>query len=117
MRLGARSVHRAPCLFYSIIVRSCVGMLDTLSATIFSPRLYEPFTLSDGSARLDLELVEVTELGATTPERRTPFSIVFRGPDRPTLPQRIYRLEHAELGAFELFLVPIGPGEYEAVFT
>jgi hypothetical protein len=33
------------------------------------------------------------------------------------LPQRIFRLEHAELGAFELFLVPIGPGEYEAVFT
>jgi hypothetical protein len=37
------------------------------------------------------------------------------------LPQRIYRVEHGELGAMEIFLVPIGPDEvahrYEAVFT
>jgi hypothetical protein len=37
------------------------------------------------------------------------------------LPQRIYRLEHDELGALDLFLVPIGRDDsgvrYEAVFT
>jgi hypothetical protein len=37
------------------------------------------------------------------------------------LPQRIYRIEHATLGAFDLFLVPIGPDaqglRYQAVFT
>jgi hypothetical protein len=92
-------------------------MLETFSAATFSPRLHERFTLSDSSGTLELELVDVTELGSATPEQRAPFSIVFRGPHSPSLPQRIYRLEHGELGAFELFLVPIGPGEYEAVFT
>ena len=92
-------------------------MLESFTAGTFAPRLHERFTLVDAGDPLELELVEVTELGAATPERRRPFSIVFRGPNGPTLPQRTFRLEHAELGAFELFLVPIGPGEYEAVFT
>jgi hypothetical protein len=35
----------------------------------------------------------------------------------PPLPQRIYRVEHAELGAIEIFLVPIAADRYEAVFT
>jgi len=39
----------------------------------------------------------------------------------PLLPQRIYPMEHAHLGVFELFLVPIGPDQhgmgYEAVFA
>ena len=52
---------------------------------------------------------------------REPFSVVFRAPATPVLAQMIRRLEHPELGAFELFLVPIGPDDvgmrYEAVFT
>jgi hypothetical protein len=91
--------------------------LETLTADTFFSRLIDRFALDDGGDGLELELVEVTELGAAMPERRAPFSIVFRALDGRTLPQRIYRLEHAELGALELFLVPIGPGEYEAVFT
>jgi hypothetical protein len=46
---------------------------------------------------------------------------VFRGPGDVLLPQRIYRMEHEEIGVFDLFLVPIGPDEiglrYEAIFT
>jgi hypothetical protein len=90
--------------------------LETLTADTFLSRLNDRFGLDDGDG-LELELVEATELGAARPGRRAPFSIVFRALDGRTLPQRIYRLEHAELGALELFLVPIGPGEYEAVFT
>jgi hypothetical protein len=52
---------------------------------------------------------------------REQFSLVFREPSGVVLPQMIYRVEHDELGAFELFLVPIGPDaegmRYEAVFT
>jgi hypothetical protein len=37
------------------------------------------------------------------------------------LPQRIYRLEHEQMGPLELFIVPVGPdGDglgYEAIFT
>ena len=91
--------------------------MRALTAAAFRPHLHETFGLVDESGSVDTELVEVTQLGEGTPERRAPFSLVFRGPDEPTLPQRIYGLEHAELGALELFLVPIGPGRYEAIFT
>jgi hypothetical protein len=74
---------------------------------------------------VDVELLEVDEVGAGSgapPQTaRAPFSIVFRGPRDPVLPQRIYRLEHDELGTVDLFLVPIGRDDagvrYEAVFT
>jgi hypothetical protein len=43
---------------------------------------------------------------------RAPFSLEFRGGPDPPLPQRIYRLEHDELGAIEIFLVPIASDRY-----
>lgn len=92
-------------------------MLEAYTADAFARQLHDRFSFLDGNARVDFELVEVARLGEATSERRAPFSLRFRGPDSPTLPQRIYRLEHAELGALELFLVPIGPGCYEAIFT
>lgn len=49
------------------------------------------------------------------------FSIFFKGPANPVLPQRTYALSHEALGDIELFLVPIGPDVegfgYEAVFN
>ena len=52
---------------------------------------------------------------------RRPFSLIYRGPLTPILPQQIYPVEHPELGTLELFLVPVGPEgggmQYEAVFT
>ena len=52
---------------------------------------------------------------------RPPFSIVFLEPAAEVLPQAIYRFDHDELGAFELFVVPIARDadgtRYEAVFT
>ena len=81
--------------------------LEALTADDFAPHLHERFALSP----LELELVEVTGAGGR------PFTLVFRGPGEPLLPQRIHRLEHPVLGALDLFLVPIGPGRYEAIFT
>jgi hypothetical protein len=78
---------------------------------------------------IDTELVDVTEYPARpSATLRVPFSVMFHGPLQPVAPQGIYRVEHAELGALELFIVPIGPDEptapgqpptavrYEAVF-
>jgi len=72
-------------------------------------------------------LISATQLGGgsagqpTLNDRRAPFSIVFRGPRNVVLPQRIYEVEHDTIGAFPLFLVPIGPDQegmlYEAIFT
>jgi hypothetical protein len=92
-------------------------VLETFTAETFEPRLHERFELVTDDGRVDLELAEVTESDAPGAKRRAQFSIVFSGPTEPIFPQAIYRLEHPELGAFELFLVPIAAGSYEAVFT
>lgn len=104
-------------------------MLDNLTRESFAPHLGSVFRLRLGPGEtLEVELVEATALGggarvsAGGPRaRREPFSLVFRGPRAPILPQRIYRMEHARMGAFDLFIVPIGPDaeglRYEAVFA
>ena len=91
--------------------------LEALTAADFAPLLHERFRVGhDVPAPFDVELIEVSELGSGASSRR-PFSLVFRGGPGPPLPQRIYRLDHEELGAIEIFLVPIASDRYEAVFT
>ena len=91
--------------------------LDSLSVADFAALRGDRFRIApDDAPPFDVELVEVTEI-AREPGGRAPFSLVFRGGPSPPLPQRIYRVEHDELGAIEIFLVPIAPDRYEAVFT
>lgn len=87
--------------------------LETLTADDFAALRGDRFRIA---SQFEAELVEVTEI-AREPGGRVPFSLVFRGGPSPPLPQRIYRVEHAELGAIEIFLVPIAADRYEAVFT
>ncbi len=98
-------------------------MLESLTFGDFSGRIGEEFRVVGRDAPVALALVEATDLsrpGAPGP-RRAPFSLIFRGPSAPLLPQRIWPLEHAALGRLEIFLVPIGPDasgmRYEAVFN
>ena len=86
----------------------------------FADRIGEPFdtTLDDGT-RVTLELIAARE----PPEERPDHAhfAEWKGPlDRP-LEQRIYELEHAELGTLPIFLVPVNQVDdgfvYEAVFT
>jgi hypothetical protein len=73
------------------------------------------------TARFSARIDEVKAMTRQNDQQRQPFSIVLvtesSGPEQ----QQIYRLHQAELGSFELFLVPLGPrGEgmaYEAVFA
>jgi hypothetical protein len=100
--------------------------LESFTAETFSVHVGSVFRIyPDPGDPLDFELNSVIRLGGS-PEgessgRRQPFSIVFRGPGDVLLPQRTYRMEHAEIGSFDLFIVPIGPDEeglrYEAIFT
>lgn len=97
-------------------------MLDTLTREKFEPLKGQPFQLSlDDGRQLPLELTGVMGTGLKGLASREQFSLHFRGPHMPALPQRIYRLEHAQLGTLEIFLVPIGRDgggmTYEAVFT
>jgi Domain of unknown function (DUF6916) len=94
-------------------------VLEDWTVATFQPLLGDAFAV-DAEPALELRLAEATahdRPGAA----RAPFSLVFTGPPEPVLPQGIRRLEHPSLGAFELFLVPIGRDEggvrYEAVFA
>lgn len=98
-------------------------MLESLTRESFTPRHGETFhvRLDDGSA-VEIRLSQVEgSTERTARVGREPFSLTFRGPLRPILPQRIYTLENAEMGSIAIFLVPLGPegGEmrYQAVFS
>jgi len=103
-------------------------MIEGFTVETFADRIGERFRINfDESTALETELVvavpAVSASGSPleTVGERAPFSIVFRGPTDPVLPQRIYRFEHQDLGAFEIFIVPIGRDadgvRYEAIFT
>ena len=98
-------------------------LLQSLTIETFAKRIGNRFALRvRPDATLELELIEATPLGAQSAGRgRAPFSILFRGPLTPVLPQRIYPLAHQTMGSLELFIVPIGPRDggmvYQAIFT
>ena len=92
-------------------------MLEDLTVDDFRPLLNESFRISPpDAAPFDVELVEVTEI-PREPGGRAPYSLVFQGGPNPPLPQRIYRMEHDQLGELDIFLVPIAVDQYQAVFT
>jgi hypothetical protein len=98
-------------------------VLETFTHATFEPHVGESFRLHGGQeSPVELVLVDASLLPALArAETRAPFSVVFRGPSGAILPQAIYRLDHATIGTFDLFLVPIaedaGGVRYEAVFT
>jgi hypothetical protein len=97
--------------------------LAALGLADFAACVGERFGVQVDGRSLELALLEAEALApaAPRPGGRRPFSLVFRGPRAPVLPQRVYRLESARLGALEIFLVPIGPDDaglrYEAIFA
>ena len=98
------------------------AMLDKLTKETFEPIKGGVFELSLGEGQtLPLELSAVLGTGLQGMAKREQFSLHFRGPATPALVQRTYRLEHAQLGALDIFLVPIRRDAagmiYEAVFT
>jgi hypothetical protein len=108
-------------------IATIARVLDAVTIETFAPRVGSVFRIVvDDKTTIEAELETVTTSEGESADHaraaglREPFSIVLRGPAEPILPQRIYRLEHADLGALELFLVPIAQDasvtRYEAVF-
>jgi hypothetical protein len=104
-----------------------VERLEWLTYDHFAQRAGERFDVALTHRPLaSLELVEATEgelPGGQGPDgqERKQFSVVFRGELAPVLPQGTYHFSHAAVGAFDLFIVPIGPDSegmrYEAAFA
>ncbi len=72
---------------------------------------------------IELELTEVKGY-SSKPHEQTGmerFSAFFRGPADRVLVQQTYSIEHEQMGAFDLFLVPVSRDDsgfrYEAVFN
>ena len=96
--------------------------LADLTLDAFRPRVGERFRIRSGPASaIDAELIDARAVGASRPDRRTPFALLFRTAQTAPLPQAIYRFEHDEMGMHDIFLVPVGPDAkgmvYEAIFT
>jgi hypothetical protein len=97
-----------------------VTVPDALTGDAFASLVNSRFRLFAGpESVMQVELIEFK--GGSKSAHDEAFSIVFRAPVEAPLEQRIYRLEHESMGAFELFLVPIGKSpegvRYEAVFN
>jgi hypothetical protein len=97
-------------------------MLEDLTCEHFERRLNQVSRIKSDSGALELRLVECRRLNShgRSNGQREPFSLMFLGPRQPVLPQRMYNFDFGELGAFDIFIVPIasdGSGTtYEAVF-
>ena len=95
-------------------------MLDVLSYDELAAQVGTKFRVLDAAPELlELELTSITERQGNRQQEY--FSLIFRGTGELILPQKIYRLEHEQLGAGALFLVAVGMTEhgveYEAAFN
>ncbi|HYG47035.1 MAG TPA: hypothetical protein VD846_03745 [Allosphingosinicella sp.] len=90
-----------------------------LSLDEFKGREGESFELVLGEETIPLTLTRVQALRPSGREAGA-FTLDWRGPPEPVLPQAIYTLRQAE-DSFEMFIVPLGQdpdgARYEAVFN
>lgn len=95
-------------------------MTEVFTIDTFSGHVGTKFLMHYGDSQTaELELISATDVGSSN--RQIQFSLVFKGPPEGPAAQNIFRLEHEELGALDLFLVPIARDKdgltYEAVFN
>jgi hypothetical protein len=93
-----------------------------LTIEVFSDKVGQTWTIDEPQAPpIELTLIEAQPLRNYAKLAREPFSLLFTTRGDFVLPQRIYGLRHAALGAMELFLVPVGrEGDvttYQSVFN
>ena len=98
-------------------------MAAELTEAEFSKHVNTKFRAALGAEAVDLELELVKGYPGHPDDQKgmERFSLFFRGPAKPFLPQATYSLSHDGMGTVDIFLVPIQPdGEglrYEAVFN
>ena len=103
--------------------------LDDLSAEAFAGQVNTRFVVRDSAGptvSLLLATIEPAASGAdihslAAAEPQEQFSLFFAGPVAQRLGQNTYAFEHASLGRFQMFIVPVGRPVsgcwiYEAVF-
>lgn len=85
------------------------GARALMTKAMFAPHLRTTFNvLMPRGQKLRVELVELSDCGQA--DRRASeecFALTFRAPAHRALGQNTYRLEHAKLGEFDLFIAPV----------
>jgi len=94
-------------------------MLDNLHHEDYAPHVNSKFQMVAGEQSWEIELIEAVDKSPSPSQEQ--YVLLFRAPlDAPPY-QSIFQLEHAELGAGALFLVPIRRDQsglyYEASFN
>jgi hypothetical protein len=87
------------------------GRLDLLTATpeTFIPHVGTRFALSAAQGPgFPATLREVEVAPSPTPGNARSFSLSFEAWPRQPVPQGTYAVRHAQLGSFDLFVVPAG---------
>lgn len=99
-------------------------MPDPLTLEHFVPHVGEEFQFHfDGASPSSVTLIEASALPTSGDPRRmrAPFSLIFRDASPHVWPQALYPVEHKELGAHEIFVVPLEGDPtgvtYQAVFN
>src|SRR3954462_8038303 len=104
--------------------------IEELRLATFASQLNSTFQVVDAPVgRVELKLIEAKGTRVSPRQRadapdahNEKFSLIFSGPAEPRMAQRIYRFEHAKIGTFEMFIVPIvtetkEQQNYQAVFN
>ena len=80
----------------------------------YDPYLHSKFQVHvEPDHIVEVELFEITD---TSGEHTEGFSLIFRGPLEKPFQQRIYQLQHPQMGALELFMVPVNYGKQDAIY-
>jgi hypothetical protein len=79
-----------------------------LTKTAFLAQLNTTFLINEGSSKVELKLIEVTDLPRRGASRQKEgFSLLFRGDHATALKQNTYLIEHEKLGLFSFLIVPV----------
>jgi hypothetical protein len=94
--------------------------LSTVTAEQFAKFQDQEFEVASPEGAVTLKLVEVSKLGSGERQGGA-FSLLWQGPMAPALAQQTHLVSHPEVGAHEVFFVPVAQTDaglqYEAVFT
>ena len=83
-----------------------------ISAALYRPHLNTRFVARSASGTV-LQLVLADVADGPVDEYFRQFSLTFHAPASSSAADGIYSLHHAALGAFDLFIVPIGPPNHQ----
>jgi hypothetical protein len=96
---------------------------DAFGLSSFAQCVHTPFRIvEDGRFTVSLDLIEARANCPQEVSGEHQFSLLFRASDDAALRQDTYAFEHATLGRFSMFIVPVALRDgkaryYEAVFN